>query len=202
MGKKPSRRKSRRLNEQEWQSVRALYVGGRRVSWLAEKYGITRSAVYAKAKRDGWVRCNTDAVTVGDVGGGGQDIPEAVQGPSHDPDVQEVTPEVLQDASSRQIAQQANQLILSDHKERQERMWRLLEEAQFDPDWGCGKAGRARALADLTAVHERLVKLDRITAGMDRGDQAQVVQAVIIVPEKDSIDKWLKKNVVKKSEQS
>jgi hypothetical protein len=123
------------------------------------------------------------------------DIPDS--GEELLPETLELTPEVLQDADSRQIARETNQLIINDHKLRQKTMWNLLERAKADPELGCGKAGIARALADLTAVHERLLKMDRTIAGLDKDSQAQVVQAVIIVPDKSTVEEWMKINVKK-----
>jgi len=184
--------------------ARSLYVAGRKPAWIAKQVGIKPRTLSNKIHKERWKACK---VNNGDgpepivfipqpesvLNSGQCDIPNDGQSPS--PEALNLTPEALIDANSRAIARKSNQLIVDDHKARQKTMWTLLERAKLDPELGAGKAGTARALADLTAVHERLLKLDRQIAGLDKDAQAQVVQAVIVVPEKNSVEQWLKLNV-------
>lgn len=169
----------------DWDAVRAGWVAGRSVAWLSRTFGVPKSTLHRRMTRElgpkGSGRGPTVPYNVTDRVGG---LPSGLDSGTADSGEGEGRGQGggVGEGNARPLESPAERVearLLQDHQRRTKALQRALDRLTKAGPESWGGRSPAAGLAALAQAHERLVRVDRLTAGLDNGRSVQV--GVIVV---------------------
>lgn len=202
--------KYRLLPPEVWSEVRQSYESGRPPTLICREFGIGKSTLMERRRRESWARSPLRVQQMGDcaaaderlrdgAGGGwpGQEGEHAVTeldllGTAVQPDPGQAAadpPVSLEPARSAE-----ERAITRSHLRLASTLRHRINSLLLEDELGAGTGNRrSRAVLDAATALEKLQRVERVALGMHERDVAPRTNVVILVPPKLTPEEWQRK---------
>lgn len=201
--------KYRILPPEVWIEIRRMYEEGRPAWLICREFGIGKSTLMERRRRENW-RCKSiyDNSLPDDGGEGNSPEGDATDGVYGDAELENAAggtsaesglqpipartpPDALASAGDPAVNPAAVQEVTRSHLRLAATIRRKITALLVEPELGAGTGNRrSRAALDAATALEKLQRVERVALGMNEREIAPTTRVVIMVPPKLDPETW------------
>lgn len=202
--------KYRMLPPEVWSEVRQLYESGRPPTLICREFGVGKSTLQERRRREGWVRSPLSVQQMGDCavvdeqlhngadigrqGGMREEVVTEVDGMGFalQPDPGRAVGDMSVSVEPARAAEE--RAVTRSHLGLSYTIKNRIRLLLLEPDLGAGSGGRrSRAALDAATALEKLQRIERVALGVNEQGASPRANVVILVPPKLTPEEWHRK---------